>query len=315
MVLGIDEKRVAKIDIGSSRSVQDIETERDIYRRLNQERNLYVLWCYEVDNPSGLVLERCDDTIRKRLRSRYRNTSPPDEVVKRWVYEAAQGLAYIHRCGIIQGDVGCHNMLLSAEGTVKIGDFAGSSIDGSSATVDYEVRSKLAVAGEPNEVSDIFALGSAMWEMAMGSPPFKDESWREVHGLYKRGKFPKLKSMPELGRIIRNCWEQRYHSAQDVVYDLEAAYPGLDSRSSTSGFLESLEFEASKLSPPDRESPSKHKYVEHATNHRHKSRKYEPDADRWNERHSHKKERNREDRSAGFFSKLFKPAYTYQIRA
>jgi len=39
--------------------------------------------------------------------------------------------------------VGCHNMMLSADGTVKLGDFAGSSLDGSRPTVDYEARSKL----------------------------------------------------------------------------------------------------------------------------------------------------------------------------
>jgi serine/threonine protein kinase len=104
VVLGIDEKRVAKIDIGSERSVQDVETEREIYRRLTQEHNKHVLWCYEVDNPSGLVLERCDDTIRNHLQSRYRNTAPPGAVVYKWACEAAQGLAYVHRCGVIQVD-------------------------------------------------------------------------------------------------------------------------------------------------------------------------------------------------------------------
>lgn len=104
VVLGIDEKRVAKIDIGSERSVQDAETEREIYRRLRQEHHDNVLWCYEVDSPFGLVLERCDETIRKRLRRKYRNTSPPEDVVKKWACEAARGLAYIHRCEIIQVD-------------------------------------------------------------------------------------------------------------------------------------------------------------------------------------------------------------------
>ena len=71
-------------------------------------------------------------------------------------------------------------MLLSSDDTVKLGDFAGSSIDGSPSTVDYEVRSKLPGSDEPDEISDIFALGSAMWEMATGSPPYEEKSWREV---------------------------------------------------------------------------------------------------------------------------------------
>lgn len=34
IVLAIDDKRVAKIDIGSTKSVEDAKIEREIYRRL-----------------------------------------------------------------------------------------------------------------------------------------------------------------------------------------------------------------------------------------------------------------------------------------
>lgn len=104
MVLAIDEGRVAKIDTGSPRSIEDIAREREVYRRLDEGHCSYVLTCYEIDNPSGLVLERCNDTIRSCLKSRYRNSPPPETVVKKWAFEAAKGLAYIHRKGIVQGD-------------------------------------------------------------------------------------------------------------------------------------------------------------------------------------------------------------------
>jgi serine/threonine protein kinase len=106
MVLAIDEGLVAKIDTGSSRSIEDIAREREVYRRLEEGNRhcRYVLRCYEIDNPSGLVLERCSDTVRSCLKSRYRNSPPPEEVVKKWASEAAQGLAYIHRKRIVQGD-------------------------------------------------------------------------------------------------------------------------------------------------------------------------------------------------------------------
>jgi len=316
VVLGIDEKRVAKIDIGSQRSVQDIETEREIYRRLNQQHNKHVLRCYEVDNPSGLVLERCDDTIRRRLRSRYRNTSPPEDVVKKWACEAAQGLAYIHRCGVIQVDVGCHNMMLSADGTVKLGDFAGSSIDGSPATVDYDVRSKLPRTDEPDEISDIYALASAMWEMATGSAPYEDKTWREVHGLFKRSRFPKLKSMPDLDWIIRKCWMQGYSSTQEVVCDLEAACADFtDSSSTLVDSTESLNLELMKESVPDRQASSKHTHIKHAKTLRHKPRTYELDSEKWNKKRSHGREKDKGDKSGGLLQKIFGwRSYTYHIR-
>jgi serine/threonine protein kinase len=104
MVLAIDENRVVKIDIGSSRSIQDIETEREAYRNLSKGRSPYVLKCFEIDNPNGLVLERCPDTMRKRLRSMPSGFPGRDEIVKEWAYQAAKGLAFLHRHRIIQGD-------------------------------------------------------------------------------------------------------------------------------------------------------------------------------------------------------------------
>ncbi|KAE9363652.1 kinase-like protein [Stipitochalara longipes BDJ] len=315
VVLAIDEKRVAKIDIGSQRSIEDAATEREIYRRLSQQHNKHILWCYEVDNPSGLVLERCDDTIRKCLRSRYRSTTPPDDVVKKWACEAAQGLAYIHRCGIVQVDVGCHNMMLSADGTVKLGDFAGSSINKSQPTVDYEVRSKLPGIDEPDQVSDRFALGSAMFEMATGLAPYQDKCWREVHGLFKRGKFPRLKGMPELDQIIRKCWMQGYKTTQEVVRDLEdLAYEDFDSSSTLVDSQESLNLEPED-STPGRQPSTKHAYVEHAKTPRHKPRKYELDPEKWDKKRSHGRGKKMDDKGVGLLPKFFSwRSYAYHIR-
>jgi hypothetical protein len=102
-VFAIDDKRVAKIDLGSLRSIEDIETERMAYYNLSKG-HLNVLSCLDIDNPNGLVFERCQETIRSRLRSRHRDTPPRAEVVKKWAYQAAKGLAFVHECGIIQVD-------------------------------------------------------------------------------------------------------------------------------------------------------------------------------------------------------------------
>jgi len=105
LVFAIDERRVAKIASGTTRSIQDIDTERSIYRKLKQKRKKvkcgYILKCHETDNPRGLVLERCEESVRSRIQS----SSPlPLELSVRWAREAAEGLAYIHDCEIIQGD-------------------------------------------------------------------------------------------------------------------------------------------------------------------------------------------------------------------
>jgi serine/threonine protein kinase len=112
-------------------------------------------------------------------------------------------------------------MLLDAKDDLKLADFAGSSIDGSEASVNYEVRSRLPGISKPTEKSDIFALGSALFELATGSPPYSGESNKAVQNLYKKLKFADVSMLPELGPIIKKCWRQGYGTTVEVVEALD----------------------------------------------------------------------------------------------
>jgi serine/threonine protein kinase len=105
IVFAIDELKVAKIALGTTRSSEDIETERKVYRRLKQRRKKakcqYIVKCYETDNPRGIVLERCKESVRSRIRS---SLPLPSEQKTRLAREATEGLAYLHDGGIVQGD-------------------------------------------------------------------------------------------------------------------------------------------------------------------------------------------------------------------
>jgi len=132
----------------------------------------------------------------------------------------------VHFCGIIQGDVGCHNMLLDNNGVLKIADFAGSSVDGCkyASSVDYEVGSKLPGDYESTVRSDIFALGSAIYEMITRKSPWKELRYPEVQRRFERREFPRdFGELPELGNIVEKCWgnwEDHYDSAAEVLEGL-----------------------------------------------------------------------------------------------
>ena len=224
-IFEIDDSKVYKISSGPEFHRQDIDIERRAYRRFERERRIgkagrarFVLRCFlrEYPNLEGLVLERCRETLRHRL------ISNPSDVSKAalWAQQAAQGLEFVHDCGVIQGDVGCHNMLLDDDDNLKLSDFAGSSIDGSKSTVAYEDWSFLPHRDIIPEKRDLFALGSAIYEMSTGHPPYHNKSKAEIQNLYWNEIFPPTRGLV-LGDVIQKCWERHYSTARQVIIAIQ----------------------------------------------------------------------------------------------
>ncbi|KAF2453083.1 hypothetical protein BDY21DRAFT_293671, partial [Lineolata rhizophorae] len=83
-----------------------------------------------------------------------------------WPIQAAQASAYILENGIFQGDIGSYNFLLGKD-NVKLCDFGGSSIDGSTPPYACGVGFQPPIH-DTNTLTvkdDLFALGSTVYEI------------------------------------------------------------------------------------------------------------------------------------------------------
>ena len=138
----------------------------------------------------------------------------------RWAGQLIDGLGYIHSKGVLQADVGCHNLLLDKNDNLKLCDFAGASIDGEKATVIYKRRSRNNILG-PNIATEIFALGTTLYEMSTAEPPYSmiNSATGEIQSLYAAGEFPSVEHLM-LGKIIKKCWRGCYESTADIALDL-----------------------------------------------------------------------------------------------
>ncbi len=192
------------------------------------------------------------------LRTRMGGTPLPLRKALDYSAQIARGLAAAHDKGIVHRDLKPENLFVTRDGQVKILDFGLAKLAGrepwSKLTVDASLRSRLetetgtvpgTVMGtvgymSPEQVqglpadhrSDIFSMGAVVFEMLTGQRAFKASTAAETMTAVLKddplqsstGTVPGLSL--GLQRILRHCLEkspeERFQSARDVAFDLEA---------------------------------------------------------------------------------------------
>ncbi|MFB7610601.1 serine/threonine-protein kinase [Streptomyces gardneri] len=110
----------------------------------------------------------------------------PPERVAVVAAHAAAGLAAAHRQGVVHRDIKPGNLLVDAEGTVKLADFGiARFVDDPSAaltTTGQIVGTGLYLAperalGQPaSSASDVYSLGCVLYQLLIGQPPFRADT-------------------------------------------------------------------------------------------------------------------------------------------
>ena len=159
--------------------------------------------------------------------------------------QVAEGLAEVHRRGVVHRDLKPKNIMIDRDGEAKIMDFGlARTPHGVKLTEVGRVvgtpsfMSPEQINGETvDQRSDIFALGVIMFSMLTGVLPFEAESTLALALRHKTHKPPNPHALnprvPEsLGRIILRCLEidkeKRYPSARDLLTDLDKTAVAFD---------------------------------------------------------------------------------------
>jgi serine/threonine protein kinase len=147
----------------------------------------------------------------------------------------AEGVAHIHRAGIVWGDLSTRNALLfdKDEWRIKLCDFADSDLMTNYPTDWYgcEVRYCPPRAGNPHRRDigtlkrEIFALGTAIYEITEWKVPYGSETEvgeDQVLAALASCEWPAMSSDNPASNVIRQCWGYGYGQARQVVDGLRA---------------------------------------------------------------------------------------------
>ncbi|XP_036391679.1 serine/threonine-protein kinase LMTK1 [Megalops cyprinoides] len=235
---GLSSTQVVVKELKASASVQDqmqFMEEVQPYRALQHPALLQCLaQCSEV-TPYLLVMEFCPlGDLKGYLRScRAADSVTPDPLIlQRMACEIASGLLHLHKHNYIHSDLALRNCLLTADVTVKIGDYGLSH---NKYKEDYfvtpdqlwiplrwlgpelvdEVHGNLLVVDQ-TKPSNIWSLGVTIWELfELGNQPYRHYTDRQVltYAVKEQQlKLPKpLLKVPLSDRwyeVMQFCWLQ-----------------------------------------------------------------------------------------------------------
>src|SRR5579862_5887961 len=194
------------------------------------------------------------------LGARLRKGSLPFDLTLRYGIEIADALDAAHRRGVVHRDLKPGNIFLTAHGESKVLDFGLAKLEEPESEPDTAAQTAAAVdilstpglamgtapymspeqaRGEELDArTDIFSLGSVLYEMTTGRMAFPGKTTALVHKAVLDGTPPPPSRVEagipeEIDRIISTALEKerdlRYQSAADVRADLKRLQRGTES--------------------------------------------------------------------------------------
>jgi serine/threonine protein kinase/tetratricopeptide (TPR) repeat protein len=250
----IDLNRQVAIKVLSSRgNFSSISRARAIREAMTMARlrHPHVVAVYSSGQSEGLpylVMEWMEGgSLQDRLKQKGRFSCRDAAQVVR---DVARAVAEAHAMGITHRDLKPSNILLTDRTTLvpKLADFGLSLVRDEASTLTEtgvligtpsfmapEQTGLLGIVEQPGPAADIHSLGSVLYAILTGHPPYRGESSWETLSRVARGEFePLSKQRPDvpidLRTIVQKCMEpnpsHRYRSAAALADDLDCFLNG-----------------------------------------------------------------------------------------
>ena len=224
--------------IGDPAQYERFQREMEVVRTLSHPAILRGLDAGRFNRTPFLVTEFVQgDSLRKIIET---SAPMPQEKAVDLVRKIADGMAYCHENNVIHRDLKPENILVNPDGQPVIMDF-GLALTKGSHRVTYSNLS--ATMGTPDYMApeqidgqrgdartDIYALGTVLFEMLSGRVPFTGDSQLAIMAQHVQGTAPRLDKLqpgvsPQIAAVVATCLrknpDQRYTDMRALIAALE----------------------------------------------------------------------------------------------
>jgi len=255
-------------DQGNSTLALSLLREAMIGVRLEHENVVQVLDCGEDRGRYFVAMEYIRGFTLGHVIRHVGRGGMPIAVAAHVARTVAGALDFVHRfveldgtpLGLIHGDVSPSNVLLAADGRIKLADFGVAALAQETSgrgmlTGKLSYLPREAYRGEPAAQSwDVYALGAVLYEMLAGERAFAGKDVESIQAALARGATPLGELQPSCGgaledvvtRAIAHEPAERFATAAEFRDALDAAWPrALGDAEASRAFVESVYVDAS----------------------------------------------------------------------
>lgn len=213
-------------------------------------RHTNIVAADDADEANGvhfLVMEYIDG---KDLSATVKKNGPfPVAKAVNYILQAARGLEFAHKKGVVHRDIKPANLLLDSEGTVKILDMGLARIDQGDGEAQAELTGTGAVMGTVDYMSpeqamntksadaraDIYSLGCSLHYLIAGKATYSGNTAIEKLLAHRDQPIPNLREVSSdvsaeleavFEKMVAKNVEDRYQTMTEVVADLEKCSSG-----------------------------------------------------------------------------------------
>ena len=236
-------KMISRKSIGSPDAVKRFYREVEAAAKLNHSNIVQAYDASERDGIHYLVMEYVEG---KDLAAIVKDRGPMAvHAAVECVLQAARGLQYAHKQGIVHRDIKPSNLLMDKDGTVKILDMGLARVAG---LVDEEDKDRITQSGQvmgtldymaPEQAmdthhadarADIYSLGCTLYRLLTGDAMYKGETLAKIIWAHQQGPIPSLckarsEVPPQLDAVFQKMVakkpEDRYQTMTEVIAEME----------------------------------------------------------------------------------------------